>query len=52
MVLAFQIFCVHMRGPARPLPHVVAQSLSCVRLFCDPVDCSLPGSSTRGIALP
>ena len=25
--------------------------LSCVRLFCDPVDCSLPGSSVHGISL-
>ena len=24
-------------------------SLSCVRLFCDPMDCSLPGSSVHGI---
>ena len=24
-------------------------SLSCVRLFCDPMDCSLPGSSAPGI---
>ena len=26
-----------------------APSLSCVQLFCDPMDCSLPGSSVRGI---
>ena len=26
-----------------------AQSLSCVQLFCDPMDCSLPGSSVYGI---
>ena len=25
------------------------KSLSCVRLFCDPMDCSLPGSSVHGI---
>ena len=24
--------------------------LSCVRLFCDPVDCSLPGSTVHGIS--
>ena len=24
---------------------------SCVRLFCDPIDCSPPGSSTHGISL-
>ena len=28
---------------------VVVQSLSCVRLFCDPMDHSLPGSSAIGI---
>ena len=26
-----------------------AQSLGCVQLFCDPVDCSPPGSSVHGI---
>ena len=26
-----------------------AESLSCVQLFVDPTDCSLPGSSVRGI---
>ena len=26
-----------------------AQLLSCVRLFCDPMDCSPPGSSVHGI---
>ena len=25
------------------------KSFSCVRLFCDPVDCSLPGFSVHGI---
>ena len=29
---------------------VVAQSLSRVQLFCDPMDCSLPGSSVHGIS--
>ena len=28
---------------------VVVESLSCVQLFCDPMDCSLPGSSVHGI---
>ena len=28
---------------------VCAQLLSCVRLFCDSMDCSPPGSSVRGI---
>ena len=27
----------------------VVESLSRVRLFCDPMDCSLPGSSVHGI---
>ena len=26
----------------------VVKSLSCVQLLCDPVDCSLPGSSVHG----
>ena len=30
---------------------VVIQSLSRVWLFCDPLDCSLPGSSVHGISL-
>ena len=29
---------------------VVVWSLSCVRLFCDPMDCSPPGSSVYGIS--
>ena len=29
---------------------VVAQSPSPVRLFCDPLDCSPPGSSVHGIS--
>ena len=49
MVLAFQIFCVHMRGPARPLPHVVAQSLSRVRLFCDPVTVACQAPPSMGL---
>ena len=32
------------------LIHVRSQSLSCVWLFCDPMDCSLPGSSVYGIS--
>ena len=28
---------------------VVVQSLSCVQLFCDPLDYHLPGSSALGI---
>ena len=27
----------------------ITQSLSCVRLFCDPMDCILPGSYVHGI---
>ena len=29
---------------------VVVQLLSCIRLFCDPMGCSPPGSSVRGIS--
>ena len=29
--------------------HIVVQSLSCVQLFCHPMDCNLPGSSIHGI---
>ena len=29
---------------------VPARSLSCVRLFCHPMDCRLPGPSVRGIS--
>ena len=29
---------------------VIVQSLSCVQLFCNPMDCSLPGSSVHGIS--
>ena len=28
---------------------VVVESLSCVQLFCDPMDCTPPGSSVHGI---
>ena len=35
--------CITPRG-------VVVQSISCVQLFCDPVACSLPGSSILGIS--
>ena len=38
--------CVHASVHA----YMVVQSLSCVRLFCDPVDYSLPGSSVHGIS--
>ena len=31
-------------------PVVVVQLLSCVRLFCDPMDCRLRGSSDHGIS--
>ena len=33
-----------------PLWRACAQSVSCVRLFCDPMDCSLSGSSVYGIS--
>ena len=29
---------------------IVVESLGCVRLFCDPMDCTLPGSSVHGIS--
>ena len=29
---------------------VVVYSLSCIQLFCDPIDCGLPGSSVHGIS--
>ena len=29
---------------------VAVQSVSHVQFFCDPMDCSLPGSSVRGIS--
>ena len=29
---------------------VVVQLVSCVQLFCNPMDCSLPGSSVHGIS--
>ena len=31
------------------IPLFVVQSLSCLWLFCNPMDCSPPGSSVRGI---
>ena len=29
---------------------IVVQSLSCIQFFCNPMDCSPPGSSTHGIS--
>ena len=37
------------KSPAAQL--VVVQSLSCVQLFCDPMDCNPPGFSVHGIFL-
>ena len=37
-----KLFCI--------LFFIVVQSLSCVQLFCDPVDCSPPGSSVHKIS--
>ena len=42
--LATGCSCVHQS------PCVCAQSLSCVRLFCDPLECRLPGSSVQGFS--
>ena len=36
-------------GEAPPQGAAVVQSVSHVRLFCNPTDCSLPGSSVHGI---
>ena len=36
--------CISLRS------HIAVQSLSHVQLFCDPIDCSLPGSSVHGIS--
>ena len=36
------------KSPAAQL--VVVQSLSCVQLFCDPMDCNPPGSTVHGIS--
>ena len=51
-VLKHQFF-VHQPFFMDPLSHpymkVKVKSLSRVRLFCDPMDCSLPGSSVHGI---
>ena len=36
-------------GPHTGRCGLLAQSLSCVQLFCDPVDCSPPGLFVHGI---
>ena len=52
------VACSHFPSTRPPLatPHVLSKkkrkkgkSLSCVRLFATPMDCSLPGSSVHGI---
>ena len=35
--------------PKEGIFFVCAQSLSCIQLFCNPADCSLPGSLVHGI---
>ena len=43
--------CVwHFRLRLEWYEEVVVQSLSCVQFFCDPMDCSTPGSSVHGIS--
>ena len=42
-------FCLHMVAPLCVVV-VVWSLLSCVWLFCDPMDCSPPGSSVHGIS--
>ena len=37
-------------GPNQAQSNMRAQSLGCVRLFCDPMGCSPPGFSVRGIS--
>ena len=41
--------CVFPFGAAPTFGSMCAQLLSHVRLFCDPMDCHLPGSSVHGI---
>ena len=41
--IAYGYFCSTTYG----LHACVLSHLNCVRLFCDPMDCSLPGSSIR-----
>ena len=38
---------LYKHSPELMLP---AQTLSRIRLFCDPIDCSLPGSSVHGLS--
>ena len=41
--------CSNISEPFEMAMCCSAQSLSCIRLFCDPMNYSLPGSSVRGI---
>ena len=45
--LFFGFLCVVVPNCVCACVH--AQSLGCIQLFCDPVDCSLPGFSVHGI---
>ena len=48
--MAFVSSCVESPSTAQDIPSVVTvESLSPVRLFCDPTDCSTLGSSVHGI---
>ena len=51
--ICFKIFtAVHFYNSKNYILYIVcvqAQSLSHVQLFCDPLDCSPPGSSAHGI---
>ena len=52
---------LHVTPPSRPAcqqpdgagtvfyAHFIVSLLNRVQLFCDPIDCSLPGSSVRGL---
>ena len=48
----FYIFRYSLQGssPSKSFLHLRASMLSLVWLFCDPMDCSLPGSSVHGIS--
>ena len=45
---ANQVLCFKSTAFKTPIRYSVTKSLSCLTL-CDPMDCSLPGSSVHGI---
>ena len=46
----FTVWATSFPIKQRIYPLLLLPSLSCVRLFCDPMDCSPPGSSVHGIS--